>query len=101
MKEQLDNLKNLDEQIIELTNEKEINEEIANAGNLSEVNKFNHLKTLVHGAAATTTAGLSLTSASYRVALDLLKGRFANQQVIISAHMKRLLKLPSMPLETS
>ena len=51
---------------------------------LSEVDKFNHLKTLVHGAAATTIAGLSLTSANYKVALDLLKGRFANKQVIIS-----------------
>ena len=63
---------------------------------LSEVDKFNHLKTLVHGAAVTTTAGLSLTSAKYKVALDLLKGRFANKQVIISAHMERLLKLPSI-----
>ena len=175
LKEQLDNLKNLDEQIIELIDEKEINEEVANAGKyrsdvheiilkidqvlssnavnnqatvasqpsenncnnsekkmvarlpklelkgfsgdpttwmsfwdsfssavdqsdyLSEVDKFNHLKTLVHGAAATTIAGLSLTSANYKVALDLLKGRFANKQVIISAHMERLLKLPSIP----
>ena len=31
LKEQLDNLKNLDEQIIELIDEKEINEEVANA----------------------------------------------------------------------
>ena len=30
LKEQLDNLKNLDEQIIELIDEKEINEEVAN-----------------------------------------------------------------------
>ena len=64
---------------------------------LSEVDKFNHFKTLVHGAAVTTIAGLSLTSANYKVALDLLKGRFANKQVIISAHMERLLKLPSIP----
>ena len=175
LKEQLYNLKNLDEQIIELIDEKEINEEVANAGKyrsdvheiilkidqvldsnavnnqatvasqaignndnnsekkmvarlpklelkgfsgdpttwmsfwdsfssavdqndyLSEVDKFNHLKTLVHGAAATTIAGLSLTSTNYKVALDLLKGRFANEQVIISLHMERLLKLPSIP----
>ena len=62
---------------------------------LSEMDNFNHLKTLVHGAAATTIAGLSLTSANCKVALDLIKGRFANKQVIISAHMERLLKLPS------
>ena len=172
LKEQLDNLKNLDEQIIELIDEKEINEEVANAGkyrsevheiilkidqvlgsnavnnqstvvsqasasngekkmvarlpklelkgfsgdpttwmsfwdsfssavdqneHLSEVDKFNHLKSLLHGKAATTIAGLSLTSANYKAALDLLKGRYANKQVIISSHMERLLKLPSIP----
>ena len=32
LKEQLDNLKNLDEQLIELIDEKEINEEVADAG---------------------------------------------------------------------
>ena len=64
---------------------------------LSDVDKFNHLKTLVHQAEATTIAGLSLTSANYKVALDLLKGRFANKKVIISAHMERLLKLSSIP----
>ena len=36
---------------------------------LSEVDKFNHLKTLVDGAAATTIAGLSLTSARFKFSL--------------------------------
>ena len=145
-------LKNLDEQIIELIDEKEINEEVANAGKyrsdvheiilkidqvlgsngvnneatvashpsennrnnsekkmvarlpklelkgfsgdpttwmsfwdsfssavdqndyLSEVDKFNHLKTLVHRAAATTIAGLSLTLLTTRLPWIYLKG---------------------------
>ena len=50
-----------------------------------------------YGTAPMTIDGLSLTSANYKVALDLLKGRFANKQVIISAHMEHLLKLPSIP----
>ena len=45
----------------------------------------------------TTIAGLSPTSANCKVALDLLKGRFANKQAIISVHMQRLMKLPSIP----
>ena len=63
------------------------------------MDQFNHLKTLVHGAAATAITGLSLTSANYKDALDLLKRRFAEKQLIISARMERLLKLPSIPSE--
>ena len=46
---------------------------------LSEVDKFNHKESLVHIETAITIAGLSLTSANYKVALDLLKGKFASK----------------------
>ena len=41
-------------------------------------------------------AGLALTDANYKVAVDLLKKRFGNVDVVISSHMDRLLKLPQL-----
>jgi hypothetical protein len=58
-----------------------------------EVEKFNYLRSYLQGKAASAVAGLQLTSANYTIALDLLKGRFAQKQTIINAHMDALLKL--------
>ena len=41
-----------------------------------------------------TIAGLALTKDNYKVAVDLLRERYGNKQVIISSHMESLLKLP-------
>ena len=38
-------------------------------------------------------SGLQLTSANYDVALEVLKERFAQKQIIINSHMESLLKL--------
>ena len=43
-----------------------------------------------------TISGLSLTNDNYNEALNLLKNHFGNNQVIISAHMNTLVKLPSV-----
>ena len=40
-----------------------------------------------------TIAGLALTKDNYKVAVDLLRERYRNKQVIISSHMETLLKL--------
>ena len=40
---------------------------------ISHVEKFNHLRSLVEGAAYATIAGLSLTEQNYKTAIDLLK----------------------------
>ena len=52
-----------------------------------------YLKNLVEGSAATTIAGLKLSDENYDVALNLLKERFDNKQLLISSHMKALLQL--------
>lgn len=61
-----------------------------------DVEKFNHLRSLVEGAAYATIAGLSLTDENYKTAIDLLQERFAQKQIIINAHMDAMLKLNSV-----
>ncbi len=65
---------------------------------LSPVYKLRHLKTLVEGPAAATISGLALTSANYSEAIDFLKARFAQKQVIINAHVEALLKINQAPM---
>ena len=60
---------------------------------LHAIDKFNYLKGLLNGSAATTIAGLPLMCANYDAAIELLTKRFGNKQVIISSHMDNLLKL--------
>ncbi|KAL9969544.1 hypothetical protein ACROYT_G021769 [Oculina patagonica] len=63
---------------------------------LSGVDKFNYPNSLLVGSAAHVIAGLTLTSANYEKAVDLLKKRFGNRQVIISSHMEALTKIPKI-----
>ena len=60
---------------------------------ISNVDKFSYLKGLLDGPAASCIAGVGLTDGNYNTALDLLKNRFANPQLLISSHMDALLKL--------
>ena len=54
---------------------------------ISKIEKFTHLRSLIEGAAYSTIAGLPPTAANYDVALNLLETRFAQKQTIINAHM--------------
>ena len=63
---------------------------------LSDVEKFNYLRSLCEQGAASTIVGLALTDTNYKVAVDLLKKRFGNVDVVINSHMDRLLKLPQL-----
>ena len=60
---------------------------------LSDVDKFNHLRNLVKGLAEKTIAGLSLCGNNYGEALKLLNERFGNKQVLINKHTTQLLLL--------
>ena len=60
---------------------------------LSQVDKFNYLHSLVDGTAAEAIAGLALTSSNYEVAIKVLKKRFGYKQQQISKHMDVLLQL--------
>lgn len=63
--------------------------------NITKIDKFNYLNSLLEGTAALTVQGLSLTEANYDSAVELVKSRYGNPQQIITAHMDQLLKLPT------
>ena len=63
---------------------------------LSSVDKFNYLNSLLESTAAEAIAGLALTAANYEEAVDTLKRRFGNKQLIVSKHMDALLNLPTV-----
>ena len=64
-------------------------------GEVSKIDKFNYLHSLLEGAAALSIQGLSLTADNYDSAIELLKNRFGNTQLIIATHMEELFKLPA------
>ena len=64
---------------------------IHNNDNLSDIDKFNYLKSLLERTAYDAISGLTLTSANYHEAVAILKKRFGNKQQIISKHMDVLL----------
>lgn len=65
---------------------------------LSEIDKFNYLRSLLEGTAYDAIAGLALTAANYDEAIEILTKRFGNKQLIISKHMESLLHVT--PLTT-
>eukprot|EP00795_Rhopilema_esculentum_P014292 gene14292-5330_t len=66
---------------------------IHNSTSLTPTNKFRHLKSLLEGPAETAISGIQITGANYNEAIDILRQRFAQKQVIINAHMETLLNL--------
>ena len=65
----------------------------ANA-HLTQIDKFNHLHSLLDGQAARAIQGLTRSEANYDSAIELLQNRFGKPQNIISTHMDELLKIP-------
>lgn len=60
---------------------------------LQDIDKFNYLKRFLGGEALKSVSGLTLSTENYKEALDLLKERYGNEQVLVSAHMEALLKI--------
>ena len=60
---------------------------------ISKVDKFNYLNSVLEGTAARAIAGLTLTASNYDNAVEILQDRFGKPQQIISAHMDELIKL--------
>ena len=60
---------------------------------LSQVDKFNYLRSMVTHGALEAISGLTLTGANYEEAIEILKKRFGNKQLIINQHMEQLLSL--------
>ena len=69
---------------------------VHNNEEISKVDKFNYLKSLVKGSALETISGFALTENNYDQAIQLLQERYGNKQVIISAHVDSLISLPAI-----
>ena len=65
-------------------------------GDLSDIDKFNYLRSLLGGTALDAVAGLALSSANYQQAIEVLRKRFGNRQVIISKHMDALMNMDAI-----
>uniref|UniRef100_A0A1X7UEF9 Uncharacterized protein n=1 Tax=Amphimedon queenslandica TaxID=400682 RepID=A0A1X7UEF9_AMPQE len=67
---------------------------------ISDVVKFTYLLSLLRGSAREAVAGLSLTSANYKEAVDILCKRFGDQTQIKARHMDALMSLePVMSIQ--
>ena len=66
---------------------------------VSDVDKFNYLRSLLENSAYDAIAGMTLSSANYQEATDILKKHFGDQRLIISRHMDVLLNLSAVKLE--
>ncbi|XP_052227387.1 uncharacterized protein LOC127842104 [Dreissena polymorpha] len=63
--------------------------------NLSDIQKFSYLKSLLECDASRTIDGFALTNANYKRAIELLKERYGQQHKITHAIMQALLQLPA------
>ena len=61
---------------------------------LADIDKFTYLKSFLSDSALQSINGLSLNATNYKEAIDILHQRYGNKQVLISAHMQKLEKLP-------
>ena len=52
-----------------------------------------YLKNLIRGTASTTISGFKLTNENYTLAVNLLKERYNNKQLLVSSHVNNLLKI--------
>ncbi|KAL1236433.1 Gag polyprotein [Trichinella spiralis] len=62
--------------------------------NLSPIEKFNYLRSLLSGNAETAIPGLTLNAVNYETALTILNEKFGDPQLLIEEHLKSLQNLP-------
>ena len=65
-------------------------------GELSDVEKFTYLRTLLEKSAHEAIAGLALTGENYKEAVEILEARYGNKQLIINKHMDILLDVQAV-----
>lgn len=64
---------------------------------LTDIDKFNYLRSLMEHSALEAITGLTLSSANYAEAISILKKRFGDKQQQITKHMEALLELEPVP----
>ena len=60
---------------------------------LQPIDKFNYLRAQLEKEALKSIAGLELTNANYDVAINMLKERYGNEQLMIDSHYTHLMDL--------
>ena len=68
--------------------------------NLSNIEKFTYLQSLLEGRARDAISGLALTDANYSVAVDLLASRFGDKERAVAAHMDDLMSVDAVSSDT-
>lgn len=63
---------------------------------LSDIEKFNYLRSLLTHGAAEAISGLTLTAANYKEAIQILTKRYGNKQQIVNKHMEQLLRIDTV-----
>ena len=66
---------------------------IHNNKKLSNIEKFNYLKSKVIGEARSAISGLTLSNENYIIAADILRDRFGNSQEVIDLHYNKMITL--------
>ena len=66
---------------------------VHNKKKMSNIEKFNYLKSWVSGEARSAIQGLTLSNENYGVVIDLLKERFGNEQEIVDLHYNQMMNL--------
>ena len=64
--------------------------------NIGTIMKFNYLRNYVHGSALSSIEGLQLTSDNYDKAIKIIRDRFANEQLLITTNIDKLLSIPTV-----
>ena len=73
---------------------------VHNDTTIDYVMKFTHIRSVLEDEAAAVILGLSLTSKHYEEAVNLLRDRYENKQILVSGHIDQLLNLPIMTSST-
>ena len=64
--------------------------------NLTSIDKFNYLHSLLERTAAEAVSGLTLTAANFEETISILKKRFGTKRQIVNKHMDTLLNLETV-----
>ncbi|GFR21478.1 integrase catalytic domain-containing protein [Trichonephila clavata] len=73
---------------------------VHNNESLNKVDKFNYLKAHLGGSALNTVEGFPISAKAYDEAVELLRNRFANPEILIQAHMNKILSLQTLKNST-
>ena len=63
--------------------------------NSSDIDKLKYLNSKLIGEAKQSVSGIHLSKGNYKVANDLLKERFGDQQTVINSHCSEMMNLTS------